>query len=253
LQLGAEEGWLSFAIESGEGVVVPKLGDAPVAGAFVLPSSKVAIKRLDLAPYFLVSRPGTYQIVATVRIKGWHYELTSPPKSFDVIQGAKLWEQEVGVPKPAGSANSEPETRRYILQQANYVRGQIRLYLRVTDLYGKPIRVLSLGQMVSFGRPEPQIDRLSNLHVLSQDGPSSFCYTVCNLDGEVTARRTYEYIDSRPRLRADTDGTVTVVGGTRRVTANDVPPPRLDDSGEPVPPATNAPAAGQLSVTKPSP
>jgi hypothetical protein len=253
LQLGAEDDWLTFALESREGVVVPKLGEAPVAGTFVLPSSKVAIKRVDLAPYFLLSHPGTYQIVATVHIRGWSRELTSPPKSFDLIQGVKIWEREVGVPKAPGSTSTEPEIRRYTLQQANYLRGQIRLYLRVTDFYGKPIRVFALGPMVSFGRPEQQVDRFSNLHVLCQDGASSFSYTECNLDGEVTARRTYDYADSRPRLRADEDGNVVVVGGTRRIAANDVPPPPLDDTSEVAPPPTNAPAVGQINVTKPSP
>src|SRR5581483_6742369 len=210
-----------------------------------------AIKRVDLAPYFLISQQGTYQIVATVRIKGWNRELTSPPKSFDIIQGAKLWEQEVGVPKPPGATNSEPEIRRYILQQANYLRGQIRLYLRITDPYGKPIRVFAVGPMISFGRPEHQVDRFSNLHVLYQDGPSSYNYTMCNVDGEVTARRTYDYIDSRPRLRADPDGNITVVGGSRRITPEDVPRPNLGDSTEPPQPSTNAPPVGQLSVTKP--
>src|SRR5690348_10695911 len=108
LSLGGEEDWLRFALESREGTVVPKLGDAPVLGAFVLESSKVAIKRVDLAPYFMLTMPGSYQIVATVRIKGWNRELISPPKSFDVIDGAKLWEQEVGVPSPPGANPAEP-------------------------------------------------------------------------------------------------------------------------------------------------
>jgi len=254
LQLGAEEDWLTFALESREGVVVPKLGEAPVQGSFVLPSSKVAIKRVDLAPYFLLARPGSFQIVATVRIKGWNRELVSPPKSFDIIQGARIWEQEVGVPKPADSTGSEPETRHYILQQANYLRGQIRLYLRVTDTYGKPIRVLPIGPMVSFGRPEQQIDKSSNLHLLYQDGATSFNYTVCSLDGQVTTRRTYDSINSRPRLRLDQDGNIIVAGGTRRISATDIPPAKLDDSDDsakPDPASTNSPSVSQLSATQP--
>ena len=57
LQLGGEEDWLTFAIEAREGIVVPKLGDAPVLGEFSLESGKVAIKRLDLGPYFIISQP----------------------------------------------------------------------------------------------------------------------------------------------------------------------------------------------------
>ena len=256
LQLGADPDWLTFAVESREGVVVPKLSEAPVQGEFVLPTSKVAIKRVDLAPCFLISQPGTYQIVATVRVRGWNRDLISPSKSFDVIQGVKIWEQDVGVPKAGTSAGAEPEMRRYILQQANYLRGQIRLYLRVTDAYNKSIRVMPLGSMVSFGRPEPRVDKLNNLHVMNQQGPSSFDYIVCNLDGEITTRQTYDYLDSRPRLRADDDGNVTVIGGTRRITAQDVPPPPIpDDSDDSITPkspiSTNSPTTGQLSTAKP--
>lgn len=256
LHLGNEEDWLTFAIESREGTVVSKTGEAPVLGAFVLESSKVAIKRVDIAPYFAMAIPGRYQIVATAHITDWNRDVTSPPKPFDVIEGSKLWEQDVGVPKAPGAGTGAPEMRRYILQQANYLRGQIRLYLRVTDWYGKPIRVLAVGPMVSFSRPEPQVDRFSNLHILYQDGPFSFNYTECNLQGEVIKRQTYDYTGPRPRLRADDEGNIFVYGGARRVAATDVPPPKQNDLGEMVPDLstnlTPAPVTNQLSATKPS-
>jgi hypothetical protein len=255
LHLGGEQDWLSFAIESSEGTVVSKTGEAPVQGAFVLESSKVAVKRVDLAPYFGVTLPGHYQIVATVHVSDWNRDIISPPRSFDLIEGSKLWEQDVGVPRSAAVTNAEPEMRRYILQQANYLRGQIRLYLRVTDMYGKPVRVLAIGPMVSFSRPEPQVDKFSNLHVLYQEGPFSFNYTVCNLQGEVVKHQTYDYTKSRPRLRADDEGNISVRGGTRRVAATDVPAPNQDDSNE-ASPAVNpnvdeAQPTNQLSLTSP--
>lgn len=251
LHLGAQPDWLTFSVESREGTVVPKLGEVPVQGAFVLESSKVAIKRVDLGPYFTTILPGRYQIVATVRIQDWgNREITSAARQFDVIDGAKLWEQEVGVPKPAGAADGEPELRRYALQQANYIRGELRLYLRVTDQYGKPVRVFPLGPVVSFGRPQEQIDRLSNLHVLFQDGASSFRYVVCNLQGDIVQRQTFDYALSRPRLRLDGDGNIAVVGGARRVTANDVPAPAQDNDdtlSPPLLPPSASAATNQLS------
>ena len=224
LRLGAEEDWLTFEVENRDGRVVAKTGDAPVAGEFVLESSKVATKRVDLEPYFSLNEPGRYLVRATVRIKSWDRELTSAPLGFNVMEGAKLCELEVGLPPSAGSTNSLPEVRRYILQQANYLKTQLRLYLRVTDAYGKVFRVFPIGPMVSFGRPEPQVDKLSNLHVLYQNGASSFNYTVFNPEGELLTRQTYDYASSRPRLRVNDDGTISVVGGVRRVTVNDVPP-----------------------------
>jgi hypothetical protein len=175
--------------------------------------------------------------VATVRVREWNRDIISPEKPFDVIQGAKLWEQDVGVPKAPGATNLEPEIRRYVLQQMNSLRGQLRLYVRVTDSYGKNLRVLPVGPILTFSRPDPQVDRLSNLHILYQDGPSSFNYTVCNVQGEIVTRQTYDYTETRPRLRIDPEGDIVVAGGKRRLSATDVPMsvPETNNSSE-IPP-----------------
>jgi hypothetical protein len=246
LRLGAEADWLSFSIEAREGSSVGKTGDVPVQGEFELESSQVATKRVDLMPYFTPMGPGHYGIVATIHVKEWNREISSTPKYFDVIEGAKLWEQEVGVPISSGETNSVPEVRRFILQQANYLRGQIRLYLRVTDNYGKTYRVFPVGGMVSFSRPEPQVDKFCHLHVLFQTGAISFSYSVFDFDGMVLARQTFDYQGTRPRLRMDDDGTVYVLGGTRRVTPGDVPRPAIEDSMKPA--GTNSAASTNSPV-----
>ena len=225
LRLGREEDWLIFSMQASGNQVVPKTGDVPVSGEFVLESSKVATKRVDLAPYFAANHPGHYSVFATVRIKDWNEEITSPPRSFDIIEGTRLWEQDIGVPSADAPANSTPEVRKYILQQANYLKSQLRLYIRLTDASGaRTFRVFPVGRMVSFGRPEPQVDKFSNMHLFFQDGAHSFSYIVVNPEGEIIARRTYDYVDKRPRLQPDEDGKILVVGGIRRVTATDVPP-----------------------------
>jgi hypothetical protein len=195
----------------------------------MLESSQVAIKHVDLAPYFTVSGPGRYGIVAAVKIRDWGSQLESRTKYFDVVDGSKLWEQVVGVPEAADKASTMPEVRRYILQQANYIKGQLRLYLRVTDAYGRAIRVFNMGPMLSFSRPEPQVDKLSHLHVLYQKGPGSYSYTVFDLDGKILTHQIYEYLATRPRLKLDDDGSVTVAGGSRKVAANDVPTPTAEE------------------------
>ena len=252
LHLGAEEDWLSFAVEFRDGMVVDKSTDVPILGAFDLEPSEVAIKRVDLAPYFALGQEGRYVVTATVRIKNWDREISSRPKPFDIIEGAKLWEQEVGLPQLSTATNTPPQLHRYVLQQANYLRGQLRLYLRVLDDYGKVLKVVPIGPMVSFGRPDPpQIDRLSNLHVLYQNGASAFSYTVFNPNGDLIIRQVHDYTGTRPRLRGDDKGQIAVVGGVRRLTANDVPPsdPDEDSSG----PATNTPAVTQNAPKAPSP
>ena len=181
LHLGGDEDWLTFALESRDGRgIVAKHSDPSVLGPFTLETGKVATRRVDLLPHFDLARAGRYTIVASVRIKDWDQMLTTKPKSFDIINGAKLWSQDFGVPAES-TPNRAPEVRKYTLEQANYLRTQLRLYFRLTDAGGERVlKVFSLGPMVSFGTPEQQIDQASNLHVLFQNGARAFSYTVIN-------------------------------------------------------------------------
>lgn len=224
LNFGADADWLTFAVESRDGLVVRKTGEAPVVGSFDLDSAERATKRVDIGPYFSITEPGRYSVVATVRIKQWGQSITSQPKNFNVMEGAKIWEQEFGVPTGPGTTNRVPEVRKYVLQQANYLKGKLRLYLRLTDDSGNKVyRVVPIGLILSFSRPEPRIDKFSNLHLLYQNWAHSFSYTVFTPDGEVIERQTYDYADTRPRLQVDEEGQISVIGGARRVTSNGSP------------------------------
>src|SRR5438445_4722053 len=98
IHLGKEVDWLTFSVESHDGFIVTKSGEVPVIKEFDLQSSERATRRCDLSPYFNLGQPGHYSVIATVKIKDWNIELTSEPKTFDVVQGTKIWEQEFGVP-----------------------------------------------------------------------------------------------------------------------------------------------------------
>ena len=221
LHLGADPGWLTFSVEAADdsdNFIVDKNSNPPVQGKFELDSSEVATKRVNLEPYFDLRRPGHYRIIATVRIKDWNTTITSPPLDFDVINGAKLWSQVFGVPLPPGETNHPPEIRKYTLEEANYLRSQLRMYVLVSDESGTTIfKVRAIGPMVSFSQPEAQLDRSSNLHVLYQSGAASFLYSVINPNGDIVRQETYDYLKVRPRLRVGDDGNVTVYGGVRRV------------------------------------
>jgi hypothetical protein len=236
LHLGADANWLTFDVESADGLIVVKNAEVPVLGEFDLDSSQVATKRVDLAPYFGLTRPGRYRIIATVRIKDWRAETTSPPKNFDVITGAKLWSQDFGVPVPAGATNLTPEVRKYTLLKANYLRTQLRLYVEVSDpAEAQVFKVIAIGKTVSFSSPETQLDRYSNLHVMWQSGASYYTYAVVNPDGGIAQQEIYDYVSIRPRLTMADDGTVTVYGGVRRVQSEPMPMVKAPNE---LPPAT---------------
>ncbi len=234
LKLGSDNSWLRFSIEARDGYVVMKTGDVPVKQEFTLESSERATVSANLAPYFHLPGPGHYVIRATMVIPEWKQEVTSDPKAFDVIEGSKLWEQEFGVPRGVNSTNTEPEMRHYSLQEANYLHN-LMLYVQVTDSSGKLNKVFPIGRMLSFSMPDPEVDKVSNLHVLYQDGPRSYSYTVISPDGNVIMRQTYD-VTTRPRLMRDDDGFLAVVGGVRRVTRNDIPPPESASASKPASP-----------------
>lgn len=228
IHLGQDD-WLTFFIQSDDGSVVVKKSDPPVKYLFDLGSMEVATKRVDISPYFILGRAGSYKITATVHIKDWNTDITSDPQSFDVIEGAELWSQTFGVPN-SGGPDQPPSARKYTLVEANYLKSQLRLYLQVTDPSGGTIfKARSLGPMISFSQPEAQLDPSSNLHVLCQSGATAFTYTILNPDGDITRQETYDYIGTRPRLAEDTNGNISVIGGVRRIETGEMPTVKSPD------------------------
>jgi hypothetical protein len=239
LKLGADQAWLQFSVEPRDAnFIVAELAEPGVEGEFLLESSKMATKTVDLAPCFSLTRTGRYQVTATVRIAQWDKVITSQPKMFDIISGVRIWERQFGVPL-TGGGNSAPEVRKYILQKATYLK-QLRIYVRVMDQNeNTTYRVFPLGNTVSFGQPEAQVDKDCNLHVLNQFGSKSFLYCVVDPYGAQLVRQTHEYTStSRPMLKLQPDGHIRVGGGIRRFSHDDYPPRTLETKSP-----TNAPAA----------
>jgi hypothetical protein len=234
LRFGQGNDWVTFGVHNQKNLPVAKLSNPDVAGEFVIQSSDYAIRRVNLAPHFDLTTPGRYLVNVSVRIVAMQEERASQqPKRIEIVNATKLWDQEVGMPVSPGKS----ETRKFVLQQASSMRPP-RLYLRVTDASeSKLFKVFPLGQMVGFSKPDPQIDRGGNLHVLCQDGARSFFYCVANPDGELLIRQTHEFLgqSSKPRLAADPEGRVLVVGGQRRFEPTDIPrsdPPRAQVEGK---------------------
>ncbi|HZV36053.1 MAG TPA: hypothetical protein VFB72_15865 [Verrucomicrobiae bacterium] len=224
--LFGQEDWLSFSVEARDGLVVLKSGEPPQPHDFNIRSAEMATTpRTDLAPYFLIARPGRYSVTATIRIKDWDKALVSKPVFFDVVQGVRIWEQEFGIPQSPTNHN-EPEVRKYILQQATMSRS-MKLYFRLTDaMETKTFKVTPVGPMISFSDPQTRIDQDSNLHLLYQDAARKYNYFVFNTDGDLRVRQTYVYTDSAPHLRMDDNGKVVIFGGARYVSDTDIPTSR---------------------------
>ncbi len=218
LHLGEGKGWLTFTVQNKEGLLVARGSEVPVEGAFELESSSVATRLVELMPYFDLSIPGQYTVTATIQVPQWEREISSRPTPFEIVRGVKIWEEDFGVPGTPGI----PEARKYALQQANYLK-ELTLYVRLTNpSETKVFRVFPIGPLLSFSRPEAQIDRESKLHVLWQTGARSFQYCVVTPDGDLVRRQIHSYTQTRPVLRSR-DGEIVVSGGMRRLSRTDIP------------------------------
>lgn len=172
---GASQDWLNFYVERRDGTPASRLAEIPVQGEFTLESATAGTKRWNLAQGFDLTQPGPYTVFAEVSLPGWSVTLTSPPEPFVVANASTLWEADFGLP---GGTPGRPEIRRYGLLQANR-RKELTLFVRVTDESGAVIhRVTPVDRLVSFSRPEHQLDRESNLHILFQNGARQFSYTL---------------------------------------------------------------------------
>jgi hypothetical protein len=228
LRLGEELDWLAFTVSGDDGKAMARQGNIPLPKPFTLDSAKNLSLRADLMPYFQLSEAGRYKVTARVKIPQLQSEVTSEPKTFDIISGAKIWEKDVGVP-----GTSPLVVRKFALQQATFLK-QARLYARVTDAKEMAlIRVAPLGPLTSFSRPEAMVDKSSQLHVLFQNGQRSFTYAIVLPDGELIIRQTYDIVgSSRPTLRQEDDGRMVVHGGQRRLLLSDLPPPPAPRTNE---------------------
>lgn len=226
LVLGKEPDWLSFSVEPAEGGVVLQKKPADVVGEFTLPNASRARKMVNLAEAFELTKFGRYQVSATVRIPEWGESFsTRKPSVVGINSGVKLWESAFGL--PSIQPGERPEIRKFQLIQANHMK-QLSLYVRITDESELETYSLSpLGSLVGFSRPEPQLDRWSNLHVFYQDSANSFRYFTITPDGLLLTRQTWSIADSRPVMTVNSEGRISVTGGVRRISGTDLPPPEL--------------------------
>ena len=237
LHLGADADWLKFRVQPGDSdSMVMNNGKVPVTGEFNLGTTEVATKHVDIAPYFSLGKTGRYRVTAIVHIKEWDKDVVSPPKTFNVIDGARLWSQDFGVPASGGATNQLPEIRKYILEEANYLQKQLRLYVLVSDATGSRIlKVSAIGQMVSFSQPEAQLDRASNLHVLYQSGAHSYVYAIITPDGGIAQRDIYDFVTTGPHLGINKTGDIAVKGGVRRMRPGELPEIKAPNAVTPPP------------------
>lgn len=232
--LGDAGDWLTFSVEGGKNALIVKTGNPPVEGAGGLPSLQSLTRTVNLTPHFSIQKPGTYRVVARLKVPAWNLELASLPQTFTTVNGISLQEIDFGVPNP-DNTTGQPEGRKYILQKVDESRTagrEIRLYVRVTDESGtKTFRVFPVARMLAFAKPDVRLDRFNNLHILHLVSQRSFSYCTVNPSGQVLTRQLYDYRgESRPGFQVQEDGRITIAGGMRHYTDADIPPREVEEA-----------------------
>ncbi len=221
LNFKKDDNWLDFTMETKTGRIIPKDAEIPQQEDFSIQSGEVGILRVDIQPCYNAVSPDRYTVVANVRIKGWDKVFTSKEETFDIVTGIKIWEKEFGVPSADGE--NPPEVKKYTLLLANF-KDHLRLYFRLSNAgEDKVDKMTYMGNLTSIGKPEANLDKFNNLHVLYQVGAKAFRYSVFSPEGRLFIKETHDYTISRPRLWLDQDGRIYVRGGARRITSEDIP------------------------------
>lgn len=221
LNFKKSDNWLDFTMETKTGRIIPKDAEIPQQEDFSIKSGEAGILRVDIQPCFKATSPDRYSVVGTVKIKEWNKVFTSEEKTFDIVTGIKIWEKEFGVPSEDGE--NSPEVKKYTLLLANF-KDHLRLYFRLSNASEDIVyKMTYMGNLTSIGKPEANLDKFNNLHVLYQISAKAFRYSVFSPEGRLFIKETHDYTTSRPKLWLDQDGRIYVRGGARRLTSDDMP------------------------------
>ncbi len=235
LTLGKEPRWLQFTVERISGGVVERLSEPPESGEFTLEQATRGKLTFNLTPLFRLATPGAYRVTATVLLPGGE-QSRSAPKGLEIISGARMNEgREVGWKLSDGTV----ERRKFIVQRASFQK-KSQLYVRITDpSEAQTIKVLPLGNSVSFDRPEWIVDRQTRFHILHRTDASHFLYHVIVPDGTIETRQLmFNDGSGRTQLRVNEDGEIRVFGAVRRPFPGELPAVREAST------STNSAASG---------
>ena len=203
--------WFGFQIETLDGRPIPP-SDAnyEIAPLQIEPGATVT-RTINLIQLYPLSDFGSYRVRATVYSTDLNGYFSSPPLTLEITEGRMIWQQTVGVPGVETGAGSA----RTISLLSHRLPERTDLYLRIEDkCVGLVYCTHRLGDYISYGKPDVQLDAYNTVHILQNSAPHLFIYSKVGLDGKILERTSFQAPKERPRLKRSTDGSVVVIGGT---------------------------------------
>jgi hypothetical protein len=202
--------WFGFQIETLDGRPVPPSDPNYEISPIQINPGEAVVRTVNLTQLYPLSDFGSYRVRATVYAAELSDYFSSPPLTLEITDGRLLWQQTVGVPGPAGIESGT----RTISLLSHRLSERTDLYLRIEDkTRGIIYCTHRLGDFISYGKPDIQLDATNTVHVLQNNIPREFIYSKVGLDGKILERMTYSAPKERPHLVRSADGTVIVAGG----------------------------------------
>lgn len=245
--------WFGFQIQTLDGRPIPPIDPNYEIDPIQVGPGESITRTVNLTQLYPISDFGSYRVRASVHAPELSGYFSSPPLTVEITEGRLLWQQTVGVPGPAGTENGT----RTISLLSHRLSERTDLYLRIEDKTSGIIYCTHrLGDFISYGKPEIQLDAGNTIHVLQNNIPREFIYSKVGLDGKILDRVTLSAPKDRPRLVRTQEGTVSVVGGfpfDPRATPTPGLIPKLSERPVPMPTPEQAATPAAKGKAKPTP
>ena len=202
--------WFGFQIETLDGRPIPPSDPDYEIAPVQIESGDSITRTVNLTQLYPIGDLGSYRIRASVYAAELSSYFASPPLTVEITEGRLIWQQTVGVPGGQGISG----TTRTISLLTHRLADRTDLYLRIEDKQAGIVYCTHrLGDCISFGKPEIQLDAENGIHVLQNNIPREFIYSKVGLNGKILERLTYSAPKERPQLVRANDGSVSVKGG----------------------------------------
>lgn len=245
--------WFGFQIQTLDGRPIPPIDPNYEIDPIQVGPGESITRTVNLTQLYPISDFGSYRIRASVHAPELSGYFSSPPLTVEITEGRLLWQQTVGVPGPAGTESGT----RTISLLSHRLSERTDLYLRIEDKTSGIIYCTHrLGDFISYGKPDIQLDAGNTIHVLQNNIPREFIYSKVGLDGKILDRVTLSAPKDRPRLVRTQDGTVSVAGGfpfDPKATPTPGLIPKLSERPVPMPTPEQAPSPAAKGKAKPTP
>lgn len=190
----------------------------------LLPAGEKETFSIPITKYFEFSGDGKYRIKAIVTHAQLPKSYETEQVEFNIIKGNVIWTTSVGIPSLSSEEDKTAKIAKRSYSIISYFDGTSKIFCLLVDddkhIYG----LTKVGYDIGTVKPQCEIDRLSNLHLLVQSSASIFSYFIYDINCKLEDREVYKKIDEYtiPRLLKDEKtGRIHVVGGILAVEGED--------------------------------